>query len=158
MKLVILSQLEIFLTFRCFLSSLPSFILVDADVVCFQEVSPESFEDDFSFMLDIGYDGKEMFKRGRFRPATFWKTSRCELASPPVHKDRTLLTAFRNVLTTAEQDDGKESTNDIDRIWYILNVHLQAGKEGKRRVRQINEGTRAVMTLARKIKGESIES
>lgn len=102
-----------------------------------------SFDDDFSFMEELGYDGKEMFKKGRFRPATFWKSSRCDLVSPPVHKDRTLLTAFRAVQSA-----------DAGRIWYVLNAHLQAGREGRRRVRQINEGCRAIMTLARKLKGK----
>lgn len=111
---------------------------IDADVVCLQEVSPISFEDDFAFMEELGYTGKEMFKRGRFRPATFWK--RCELVSPAVHKDRTLLTAFRR----------QEQT------WHVLNCHLQAGAEARRRVRQIHEGTKAVLTLARKLKGEDM--
>ncbi len=47
--------------------------LIDPDVVCMQEVSPLSFESDFDFMSELGYDGVEMFRRGRFRPATFWK-------------------------------------------------------------------------------------
>jgi hypothetical protein len=34
---------------------------IDADIVCLQEVAPASFEEDFSFMEDLGYDGKEMF-------------------------------------------------------------------------------------------------
>jgi mRNA deadenylase 3'-5' endonuclease subunit Ccr4 len=112
-----------------------------ADVVCLQEVSPVSFDEDFAFMQELGYDGKEMFKKGRFRPATFWKSAQCELVSPPVHKDRTLLTAFRINSSLSSQN------------WYILNCHLQAGKEGKRRLRQIDEGVRAVQTLARKLKG-----
>ena len=38
--------------------------LVDADVVCFQEVSPLSFEEDFSFMSEsLGYDGVELFRK-----------------------------------------------------------------------------------------------
>ena len=44
--------------------------LINPDIVCMQEVSPISFEDDFAFMKEeLGYDGNEMFKRGRFRPA-----------------------------------------------------------------------------------------
>jgi hypothetical protein len=108
--------------------------------VCLQEVAPASFEKDFSFMEDLGYDGKEMFKKGRFRPATFWKSSRCRLASKPVHKDRTLLTTFFT--------PGTE-----EKAWHVLNCHLQAGKQASRRVRQINEGVRAALTLARKLKG-----
>jgi endonuclease/exonuclease/phosphatase family metal-dependent hydrolase len=119
---------------------------VDADIVCLQEVSPVSFDTDFDFMRELGYDGKEMFKKGRFRPATFWKTSRCEIVTPPVHKDRTLLTAFR-VLPPPTVSDPAET-----HVWYILNCHLQAGKEGGRRVRQIHEGARSVLTLARKLK------
>jgi hypothetical protein len=118
----------------------------DADIVCLQEVSPVSFEDDFAFMAELGYDGKEMYKKGRFRPATFWKTSQCELAAPPVHKDRTLLTSFR--LLHKSDSESKQARN-----WYVLNCHLQAGKQAKRRLRQINEGVRAVVTLARKLKG-----
>lgn len=37
---------------------------INSDVVCVQEVSPLSFEDDFAFMKDeLGYDGMEIFKR-----------------------------------------------------------------------------------------------
>lgn len=126
----------------------------DADVVCLQEVAPASFEDDFKFMAeDLGYDGVEMFKKGRFRPATFWKTSSLEITAPPVHKDRTLLTPFRR---KANADDDVNGNNTHD-IWYVLNCHLQAGNNAPRRVRQINEGVRSVMTLARKQKQKEPE-
>jgi hypothetical protein len=36
--------------------------------------------------------------------------------------------------------------------WFVLNCHLQAGKEGKRRLRQIQEGTKAIITLANKLR------
>lgn len=117
-------------------------------MVCFQEVAPDSFIDDFKFMQDLGYDGVEMFKKGRFRPATFWNTDRVELTEKPVHKDRTLLTCFRRKQV---DDDDAEKTEAV-KNWYVLNCHLQAGKQAQRRVRQINEGVRAVLTLARKQK------
>ena len=38
--------------------------IVDADIVCFQEVSPLTFEDDFGFMTEhLGYDGVELFHK-----------------------------------------------------------------------------------------------
>jgi len=117
--------------------------LIDPDVVCMQEVSPLSFEVDFQFMNGLGYDGAEMFKRGRFRPATFWKSSKCKLVSPPVHKDRTLLTAFQLNLSTDHPFSSKN--------WHVLNCHLQAGQQGKRRVRQIDEGVKASFKLAKKL-------
>jgi mRNA deadenylase 3'-5' endonuclease subunit Ccr4 len=119
---------------------------VNADVACFQEVSPLSFESDFAFMKELGYDGHEMFKKGRFRPATFYKRSRVTLVTPAVHKDRTLLTVFRFI---------ENSSNDPDNNWYVLNCHLQAGKQSSRRLRQMNEGVKAVMTAAKKLKGEN---
>ena len=117
--------------------------LIDADVVCLQEVSPVSFETDFAFMNDdLGYDGVELFKKGRFCPATFWKKDRVNLVIPPQHKDRTLLTSFRLL------DDGDGS------YWHVLNCHLQAGKQGGRRVRQIVEGvTTAFKTAKNTLKG-----
>lgn len=162
--------------------------MIDADVVCFQEVSPISFEEDFAFMKDVlGYDGVELFKKGRFRPATFWKTSRCNLVVPPVHKDRTLLTSFRIVKEEAvgkegvdQNQDSRERDQEIkgngekmitenntgrrkkkgnkkteeqtQSNWHILNSHLQAGREGGRRVRQIHEGVGAAFKLTKKLK------
>jgi hypothetical protein len=126
---------------------------VGSDVVCLQEVSPESFETDFAFMKDdLGYDGCEVFKRGRFRPATFWKTDRVELVVPPIHKDRTLLTIFR----TRKQTAGQGHSNKPADPWFVLNCHLQSGPNGPRRVRQIDEGMRSILTAARKLKSRFI--
>lgn len=121
---------------------------IDADVVCLQEVSPESFEQDFDFMHDLGYDDCAMFKKGRFRPATFWKTSECRLVHPPVHKDRSLITAFEVPTTKIKENDEQKEQPP----WYVVNCHLQAGNQGGRRVRQIFEAMKGVMTLARKQK------
>jgi endonuclease/exonuclease/phosphatase family metal-dependent hydrolase len=122
--------------------------LIDADVVCLQEVSPLSFETDFAFMNDdLGYDGVELFKKGRFCPATFWKKDRVTLAVPPQHKDRTLLTSFRLL-------DGGNTQDNNNEYWHVLNCHLQAGKQGGRRLRQIVEGiTTAYKTAKNILKG-----
>ena len=100
-------------------------------------------------MKELGYCC-EIHKKGRFRPANFWKTETIELISPPVHKDRTLLTSFRRKCSKNSEEEQAEKQQES---WYVLNCHLQAGKQAQRRVRQINEGVRAVMTLARKQKG-----
>ncbi len=119
---------------------------ISPDVVCMQEVSPESFHQDFEFMNELGYDGVEMFRRGRFRPATFWKTQKCTLITDAVHKDRTLLTVF--------QLNGLEEGHPcFERNWHVLNCHLQAGPEGRRRVRQIDEGVKASVRAAKNLKG-----
>eukprot|EP00535_Pseudo-nitzschia_heimii_P006192 CAMPEP_0197187016 /NCGR_PEP_ID=MMETSP1423-20130617/15073_1 /TAXON_ID=476441 /ORGANISM="Pseudo-nitzschia heimii, Strain UNC1101" /LENGTH=425 /DNA_ID=CAMNT_0042638489 /DNA_START=167 /DNA_END=1444 /DNA_ORIENTATION=- len=120
--------------------------LIDADVVCLQEVSPESFERDFDFMHDLGYDQMALYKKGRFRPATFWKSSELRLTHVPVHKDRSLITVF-NTCAKNNRDDEDEKG---EAPWYIVNCHLQAGPQGPRRVRQVFEAMKGVMTLARK--------
>ena len=141
--------------------------LIDADVVCLQEVSPKSFEMDFEFMKDLGYDEHELFKKGRFRPATFWKSSQCKLVMPAVHKDRCLLTAFEMNQPQIDNDNNDNDNGNNDQQegkkkqqqtaaknnWYVCNCHLQAGKQGGRRVRQINEAMRGILTMARKVKG-----
>ena len=119
---------------------------INPDVVCMQEVSPLSFPEDFQFMSELGYDGVEMFRRGRFRPATFWKSNKCTLVSEPVHKDRTLLTCFK--LNDLEEDHAA-----YERNWHVLNCHLQAGPQGKRRVRQIEDGVKSSIRLAKKLNG-----
>jgi exonuclease III len=125
--------------------------IINADVVCLQETSTASFDTDFDFMEDLGYDGHEMFKKGRFRPVTFWKTKHCRLVTPAVHKDRCLITAFEKV---REQEAERSHQPPY---WYIANCHLQAGQQGPRRVRQILEGIKGVITLARKQKEDEPE-
>ena len=120
---------------------------INPDVVCMQEVSPESFHQDFEFMNELGYDGVEMFRRGRFRPATFWKTDKCTLITDAVHKDRTLLTVF-------QLNDVEENHPGFGRNWHVLNCHLQAGPEGKRRLRQIDDGVKASVRAAKNLKGK----
>ena len=128
--------------------------LIDADVVCLQEVSPLSFDEDFAFMAELGYEGIQ-FKKGRFRPATFWMKDRVELATEPMHKDRTLLTSFR--LLSVDDDDNENEgikKEEEESYWHVLNCHLQAGKQGGRRLRQIHEGvTTAFKTAKNKLKG-----
>ena len=120
---------------------------INPDIVCMQEVSPESFTQDFEFMLELGYDGVEMFRRGRFRPATFWKKEKCTLVTDTIHKDRTLLTVF--------QLNGLEDSHpSYGRNWHVLNCHLQAGPEGKRRVRQIDDGVKSSVRAAKMLKGK----
>jgi len=130
----------------------------------------------------LGYDGVELFRRGRFRPATFWKTEKCTLVGDAVHKDRTLLTSFELVgdSGTSTHDNGgngnmrqqqeeqkhqeqkqrqeggkkrqqKGKGGNKRQYWHVLNCHLQAGPEGKRRVRQIDEGVKACFNTAKKL-------
>lgn len=56
------------------------------DIIALQETCAESFADDFSFLIEAGYD-VVLHNKGRMRPATFWKRSRfclCEASGVPV--------------------------------------------------------------------------
>jgi len=100
-----------------------------ADIVCLQECAEASFEADFAWMHDLGYTGCELFRKGRFRPATFWRSDRVTLPSAPVHRDRCLVAAFKLL--------GSGATGGTIPDVYVVNCHLTAGPEANRRLRQI---------------------
>jgi len=45
-----------------------------------------------------------------------------------------------------------DKNNNSNTIWHVLNCHLQAGNQGGRRVRQIDDGIKASFKLAKKLK------
>jgi GNAT superfamily N-acetyltransferase/endonuclease/exonuclease/phosphatase family metal-dependent hydrolase len=96
--------------------------------VCFllQECAEKTFVTDFGFMAELGYTERELFRKGRFRPATFWRPGRVVLAAPPAHRDRILVTSFAPV-----------AMGPTAPAVYVLNCHLSAGPEGPRRFRQM---------------------
>lgn len=96
----------------------------DADVVCFQETSAASFQADFAFMQNLGYDGQELYKKGRFRPATFWRSNRVTQWGPILHRDRCLVTAFADA--SIQKDSCSISPLPPEIMW-VANVHLSAG-------------------------------
>jgi hypothetical protein len=61
-----------------------------------------------------------------------------------------MLTTFRLL---GDNDEEKDSSSEN---WHVLNCHLQAGKNGGRRVRQIVEGISTAFKLAKKLKGEGL--
>eukprot|EP00668_Euglena_longa_P031642 GGOE01040883.1.p1 GENE.GGOE01040883.1~~GGOE01040883.1.p1 ORF type:complete len:443 (+),score=135.76 GGOE01040883.1:99-1331(+) len=107
----------------------------DADIVCVQEASPETFEQDFAFMLEAGYKAA-LYNKGRMRSATFWQPSVFEEVLTS-HKDRVLVTQLRH-----------SQGPDL----YVLNCHLSAGNEAPRRLRQVHDALDAVRKEALKAK------
>lgn len=154
----------------------------NADVLCLQETSERSFAHDFAFLHDAGY-ACAIMPKGRMRPATFWRRDRFELCcangdSPSsaaavdeelpnasaaavdaldavtresraalaggacvLYGDRTLTTALRPI-------------GSAEPPIFIVNVHLSAGQEARRRLRQVHEALdtirkRAKITVAK---------
>ena len=70
-----------------------------------------------------------------------------------------MLTTFRLL---GDNNEGKAAPLQImekdssSENWHVLNCHLQAGKNGGRRVRQIVEGISTAFKLAKKLKGEGL--
>jgi len=122
-----------------------------ADVVMLQECSAESFETDWAFLTEAGYD-HALYSKGRMRPATFWKRERltlCDAAgalleatdtsASKLEGDRTLTTHLRLI--------GDESLPPF----HIVNVHLSAGQESRRRLRQVHETLEAIRKARAKL-------
>ena len=108
------------------------------EVLCFQECSPESFDADFAFLKEEGYD-YFLHPKGRFRCATFWKRECVSLLAPPVAKDRFIVTMLRF------------GTKRIT----VINHHLQAGNAPARRLRQAAGGMAAAKKELLKLLGKT---
>eukprot|EP00961_Rhodomonas_salina_P032398 436882-Rhodomonas_salina.1 len=98
-------------------------LLSGADIICIQEADGETFETDFAFMEEAGYQHC-LHTKYRFRCATFFKGDKFVLEQD-AHKDRTLVTALRS--TTG------------NRILNVVNCHLSGGAAPERRLRQVYE-------------------
>ena len=132
----------------------------DADVVLLQECSADSFETDWSFLFDAGYD-YAIHTKGRMRPATFWKRERmalCDAAGKPLDcepsaavttGDRTLIANFLLRDSTGAPLVDKPPIS-------IVNAHLSAGQESRRRLQQIHGALDSIRKARAKVdaKGE----
>eukprot|EP00403_Amphidinium_massartii_P041901 CAMPEP_0178450650 /NCGR_PEP_ID=MMETSP0689_2-20121128/43241_1 /TAXON_ID=160604 /ORGANISM="Amphidinium massartii, Strain CS-259" /LENGTH=515 /DNA_ID=CAMNT_0020076137 /DNA_START=52 /DNA_END=1599 /DNA_ORIENTATION=- len=110
-----------------------------ADIICLQEVSDKSFQEDFAFMQESGYTACMHEKTGRMRPATFFKEEAWEQVSAS-HKDRTLVMALR---ARSEAVKGK--------VIFVVNGHLAAGPNADRRLRQVQEALETVSKECKKL-------
>ena len=98
-----------------------------------------SFDSDFAFMRSLGYDQGEIYKKGRFRPATFWKGTRVMQYGSTIHKDRCLMVALTKIDSNEIPSDAEKPPSDI--AW-VSNLHLSAGNglgQNERRLRQMYE-------------------
>ena len=111
------------------------------DVVCLQETCAESFESDFDFMIqgDKALFNYVMLNKGRMRNATFWRKDKFDMVSEK-SKDRTLITKLRK----------KETEQDF----YVVNCHLSAGPQSKRRLKQMHA---AMETIRKEVTKEHKE-
>lgn len=103
-------------------------LLSGADIVCIQEADGDTFEKDFDFMKEAGYEYC-LHKKYRFRCATFFKKNKFVLEQD-AHKDRTLVTALRS--------------NEGNRVLNVVNCHLSGGAAPERRLRQVYEALEQV--------------
>lgn len=107
----------------------------DADIVCIQEASGESFVEDFSFMHSCGYESV-LHKKYRFRCATFYKPNKFEIDSI-AHRDRSLILS----LLVKEAHSVEGSAQKRNQMLYIANCHLSGGAAPDRRLRQVFDVT-----------------
>lgn len=107
------------------------------DFICLQEVSALSFEEDFDFLVKAGYGALMHQKKGRMRPATFWREDRWR-SIVAQHKDRTLVVGFSRV-----------SGSSAGQVLFTINTHHSAGPNAGRRLRQMHE---ALKTISKEVK------
>ena len=93
-----------------------------ADILCLQELSGDSLKSDFAFLADAGYHAC-IHRKYHLRPATLWKSSVWSLVHER-HTDKVLAVLLREV--------GRGG-----RCVAVLNVHLAAAPDPRRRFRQV---------------------
>jgi len=134
-------------------------LAADADIIALQETCADSFASDFSFLLDGGYDFA-LHSKGRMRPATLWKRARfrvceadggpldagCTAESRVVHADRTLTVP----LAAIDESGAPLASPPL----FIVNCHLCAGAEARRRLRQVHEAIDAIRKARGKREGQ----
>mmetsp|Transcript_26854 Transcript_26854/g.38543 ORF Transcript_26854/g.38543 Transcript_26854/m.38543 type:complete len:467 (+) Transcript_26854:267-1667(+) len=108
-----------------------------ADIVCVQETSAESFDDDFNFLKEAGYN-YVLHSKFRFRVATFFRKEKFILKCEK-HGDRSLTT----LLEFKDKSDD-DIIQEQDRSVFIVNVHLTGGPSPDKRVRQIHDATELI--------------
>mmetsp|Transcript_22554 Transcript_22554/g.40703 ORF Transcript_22554/g.40703 Transcript_22554/m.40703 type:complete len:658 (-) Transcript_22554:513-2486(-) len=96
-----------------------------ADIICIQEADERSFQDDFGFLKQAGYDCC-LHNKFRFRCATFFKAHLFAL-DQEAHKDRALITALRPIQGSKH------------RMVHVVNCHLSGGAAPDRRLRQVHD-------------------
>lgn len=131
-----------------------SLLGADADVVLLQECSADSFETDWSFLLDAGYDSA-CYSKGRMRPATFWKRDRmalCDAAGEPVDEPSGGLLQGDRTFTTMLRLRDEAGAAFVRPTIHIVNCHLSAGPEARRRLRQTHEALDGIKKARNKLK------
>jgi hypothetical protein len=119
----------------------------NCDIVCYQEVYPETYELDFQFMAELGYDSSVIYRKGEFRPAIFWKSSKVTPISEPIHRDRCLIIPFEIVSLSSSSS----TSSGFQHPFYVCNCHLQAGvNNSERRFRQISDSLDTIRKHAMK--------
>lgn len=110
-------------------------LLSGADVICIQEADGDTFEQDFAFLKEAGYNNI-LHKKFRFRCATFFKENKFVL-DQSAHKDRTLVISLRSV-------EGNHILN-------VVNCHLSGGAAPERRLRQVYEALEQIRKWKAKV-------
>eukprot|EP00462_Mataza_sp_D1_P025208 CAMPEP_0175146420 /NCGR_PEP_ID=MMETSP0087-20121206/15372_1 /TAXON_ID=136419 /ORGANISM="Unknown Unknown, Strain D1" /LENGTH=471 /DNA_ID=CAMNT_0016431387 /DNA_START=289 /DNA_END=1704 /DNA_ORIENTATION=+ len=109
---------------------------INADIFCFQEVNPNSFEDDFSFMVELGFEHGllEQSNNKWMRCAMFWKKTRFTLAAKPKSDPyRCLVTALKSTVS--------------EHLVVVGTCHLSVGEDSGNRLRQLRDALDAMRKL-----------
>jgi hypothetical protein len=103
-----------------------------------QETSADSFDADFQFMKEAGYD-YVLHTKFRFRTATFYRRSKFALINEK-HGDRTLTTLLSMRKDRPEGvggGGGEEGGGSV----FVVNCHLTGGPNPDKRLRQVHDAS-----------------
>lgn len=111
---------------------------MDADILTLQEVNPQTFKEDFSFMRELGYDSvMEESSNKWMRCAIFWRRNKLVLAQVEHRPYKCQIAQLEIVKESSNCESG--STELIAQKWlFVLTCHLSASDPTKR-VRELHD-------------------
>ena len=123
---------------------------LDADILTLQEINPSSFDEDFCFLRELGYDGvMEDSKNKWMRCGIFFRRNKISLVKVD-HKAYKCVVAQLQVQNSSSGDLA-ESTEGLQaqRYVFVTTCHLSASDAGDR-VRQLETALKITGKMAKK--------
>ena len=111
---------------------------LDADILTLQEVNPQTFDKDFSFMRELGYDFlMEKSSNKWMRCAIFWRRNKLVLAQAEHRPYKCQIAQLK--IVNASSNCESASTELMAQEWlFVLTCHLSASDPTKR-VRELED-------------------
>ena len=105
---------------------------LNADILTLQEINPSTFEEDFSFMSELGYDGiMEKSNNKYMRCAIFWRRGKLTLVQSEHRVYKCQIVQLKVENTSSDCESASNELAPQEHV-FVLTCHLSVGNPYKR--------------------------